>query len=135
MAVIDSEDRPLRPTHQPEGTNLQHTFGPNTNSNPEGSGQGENNSDVRHHSPISPSSQGFDEDRDMNVDMKPRLLLQPEPRPISHDQLVVEVKNFYGALVMVESKCVDFNGKQLNAITMRLFSCRATHIWLTRRFS
>jgi len=42
----------------------------------------------------------------------PKLLLQPETRPISHDQLVVEVKGIYAGLVMVEAKCIDFDEKQ-----------------------
>ncbi len=48
--------------------------------------------------------------------MEPILLLQPETRPISHDQLVVEVKGIYAGLVMVESKCMDVDEKQLKAV-------------------
>ena len=42
----------------------------------------------------------------------PEMLLQPETRPISHDQLVIEVKGIYAGLVMVESKCIDIYEKQ-----------------------
>ena len=42
----------------------------------------------------------------------PELLLQPETRPISHEQLVVEVKGIYAGLVMVEAKCIDVDDKQ-----------------------
>ena len=62
----------------------------------------------------------------------PELLLQPETRPISHDQLVVEVKGntlcynvlsmaadspqgIYAGLVMVEAKCIDVDSKQSEA--------------------
>ena len=43
---------------------------------------------------------------------EPELLLQPETRPISHEQLVVEVKGIYAGLVMVEAKCMDVDEKQ-----------------------
>ena len=42
----------------------------------------------------------------------PELLLQPETRPISHEQLVHEVKGIYAGLVMVEAKCIDVDSKQ-----------------------
>ncbi|KAF5646026.1 hypothetical protein F52700_1975 [Fusarium sp. NRRL 52700] len=35
------------------------------------------------------------------------MMLQPETRPISHEQLVAEVKGIYAGLVMVESKCIE----------------------------
>ncbi len=41
----------------------------------------------------------------------PGMLLQPETRPISHDQLVIEVKGIYAGLVMVEAKCIDIDEK------------------------
>ena len=40
------------------------------------------------------------------------MLRQPETRPISHDQLVVEVKGIYAGLVMVEAKCIEVDEKQ-----------------------
>lgn len=46
---------------------------------------------------------------------EPVLLLQPETRPISHDQLVVEVKGIYAGLVLVETKCIDVDEKQSKA--------------------
>ena len=45
-------------------------------------------------------------------DVEPDRLLQPDTRPISHEQLVVEVKGIYAGLVMVEAKCVDIDEKQ-----------------------
>ena len=39
-------------------------------------------------------------------------LLQPETRPISHEQLVHEVKDIYAGLVMVEAKCIEVEGQQ-----------------------
>ncbi|MCJ1405751.1 hypothetical protein MMC11_008981, partial [Xylographa trunciseda] len=51
-------------------------------------------------------------DSDTNYEAEPELLLQPETRPISHDQLVVEVKGIYAGLVMVEAKCIDVDDKQ-----------------------
>jgi hypothetical protein len=37
----------------------------------------------------------------------PPLILQPETRPITQDQLVNETKGIYAGLVMVERKCVE----------------------------
>jgi len=51
-------------------------------------------------------------DSDNSMEADPELLLQPETRPISHDQLVVEVKGIYAGLVMVEAKCIDVDEKQ-----------------------
>jgi hypothetical protein len=39
-------------------------------------------------------------------------LLQPETRPITHEQLVNEVKGIYAGLVMVEKKCVEITQQQ-----------------------
>lgn len=43
---------------------------------------------------------------------EPEMLLQPDTRPISHEQLVVEVKGIYAGLVMVEAKCIDIDERQ-----------------------
>ena len=48
-------------------------------------------------------------------DLEPEMLLQPDTRPISHEQLVVEVKGIYAGLVMVEAKCIDIDDKQSSA--------------------
>ena len=48
-------------------------------------------------------------------DVEPEMLLQPDTRPISHEQLVVEVKGIYAGLVMVEAKCIDIDDKQSSA--------------------
>jgi hypothetical protein len=40
------------------------------------------------------------------------ILLQPETRPITHEQLVNEVKGIYAGLVMVEKKCVEITQQQ-----------------------
>ena len=47
--------------------------------------------------------------------MDPEMLLQPDTRPISYDQLVMEVKGIYAGLVMVEAKCIDIDERQLAA--------------------
>ena len=41
-----------------------------------------------------------------------QILRQPETKPISQDQLVVEVKGIYVGLVMVEGKCIQVDAKQ-----------------------
>jgi polyribonucleotide nucleotidyltransferase len=40
------------------------------------------------------------------------MLLQPDTRPISQEQLVNEVKGIYAGLVMVEKKCVEICQEQ-----------------------
>jgi hypothetical protein len=39
------------------------------------------------------------------------LILQPEARPVSREQLVAEVKGIYAGLVMVEAKCIEVDNK------------------------
>lgn len=46
------------------------------------------------------------------LEADPEMLLQPDTRPISHEQLVVEVKGIYAGLVMVEAKCIDIDERQ-----------------------
>ena len=41
-----------------------------------------------------------------------QLFRQPDTRPISHDQLIIEVKGIYAGLVLVEAKCIDVDEKQ-----------------------
>ena len=77
-------------------------------------GLGNTKSDKPNQSATS-STPSSDMDQDQASDTDPILLLQPETRPISHDQLVVEVKGIYAGLVMVESKCMDVDEKQLHA--------------------
>ena len=48
----------------------------------------------------------------MGPDAQSEMLLQPETRPISHDQLMIEVKGIYAGLVMVETKCIDIEENQ-----------------------
>ncbi|KUJ09305.1 uncharacterized protein LY89DRAFT_690348 [Mollisia scopiformis] len=57
----------------------------------------------------SASSQNlFSSTSDDNYD----IILQPETRPISQEQLVAEVKGIYAGLVMVEAKCIEVDNKQ-----------------------
>ncbi|KAK7418620.1 hypothetical protein QQX98_003808 [Neonectria punicea] len=46
-----------------------------------------------------------------------RMMLQPETRPISQDQLVAEVKGIYAGLVMVETKCIEVDNAQSSNTT------------------
>lgn len=43
---------------------------------------------------------------------QPQIIRQPETRPISHNQLVIEVKGIYAGLVLVEQKCKEVDKKQ-----------------------
>lgn len=44
----------------------------------------------------------------------PDLIMQPDSRPISHEQLAAEVKGIYAGLVMVEGKCISVDGMQMS---------------------
>ncbi len=57
----------------------------------------------------------FEERRIKVLESEPEILLQPETRPISHEQLVVKVKGIYTGLVLVEAKCVDIDERQSTA--------------------
>lgn len=45
------------------------------------------------------------------------MILQPETRPISQEQLVAEVKGIYAGLVMVEAKCIEVDNKYASLAT------------------
>ncbi|KAL8853668.1 MAG: hypothetical protein Q9221_001479 [Calogaya cf. arnoldii] len=66
-----------------------------------------------------PPNRSWDTRRDIGVEAQPQMLLQPETRPISHAQLVVEVKGIYHGLVMVEQKCIEVDEKQFAAALER----------------
>ncbi|KAI9732205.1 MAG: hypothetical protein M1834_004302 [Cirrosporium novae-zelandiae] len=61
-------------------------------------------------------SQNIDRDQGVisNQDV-PDLVLQPETRPISQEQLINEVKSIYAGLVMVEKRCIDVDNAQAMA--------------------
>ncbi|PHH90621.1 hypothetical protein CDD83_3138 [Cordyceps sp. RAO-2017] len=40
------------------------------------------------------------------------MIRQPETKPISQEQLVAEVKGIYAGLVMIESKCIEYDSTQ-----------------------
>ncbi|RYN16398.1 hypothetical protein AA0114_g12465 [Alternaria tenuissima] len=46
----------------------------------------------------------------------PGLLLQPDSRPISQEQLASEVKSIYAGLAMVETKCINVDRAQAVAV-------------------
>jgi hypothetical protein len=48
----------------------------------------------------------------------PSLLLQPDTRPISQEQLVNEVKDIYAGLVMVEKRCVEIDNQQATSVPL-----------------
>jgi hypothetical protein len=47
-----------------------------------------------------------------SIGMDDYILLQPETRPITQEQLVIEVKGIYAGAVMVDKKCVDIDCQQ-----------------------
>ena len=42
----------------------------------------------------------------------PEMLLQPDTRPISHAQLIQEIKGICASLIMMEAKCIDIDERQ-----------------------
>jgi hypothetical protein len=67
-----------------------------------------NESDKREraaHDPL-PSAEPYENEEQL------RIILQPETRPISSDQLIAEVKGIYAGLLMVEAKCCEVDAKQ-----------------------
>ncbi|KAF2844273.1 hypothetical protein T440DRAFT_473524 [Plenodomus tracheiphilus IPT5] len=46
----------------------------------------------------------------------PGLLLQPDSRPISQEQLASEVKSIYAGLTMIETKCIHVDNAQAAAV-------------------
>ncbi|QDS74745.1 hypothetical protein FKW77_001179 [Venturia effusa] len=46
----------------------------------------------------------------------PDMLMQPDSRPISQEQLAAEVKSIYAGLTMVESKCIHVDRAQASAM-------------------
>ena len=53
-----------------------------------------------------------DDDEPEGYERDPKMLRQPETRPIDHNQLVTEVEGIYAGLLMVEIKCIDVDEKQ-----------------------
>lgn len=49
------------------------------------------------------------------LEIESEMFLQIETRPLSHEQLVTEVKGIYESLVMIEAKCADIDETQLTA--------------------
>ena len=47
----------------------------------------------------------------MAPEAQAEMLLQRDTRPISHDPLVIEVKEIYAVFVMVEAKCIDIENQ------------------------
>lgn len=47
-----------------------------------------------------------------HLEAEPEMLLPPDTRPISYEQLVAEVRGIYAGLVTVEAKCIDIDERQ-----------------------
>ncbi|KAH6889937.1 hypothetical protein B0T10DRAFT_572113 [Thelonectria olida] len=58
---------------------------------------------------VQPGKNASIERRDGNTGA---MMLQPETRPISQEQLVAEVKGIYDGLVIVETKCIEVDNTQ-----------------------
>jgi hypothetical protein len=59
----------------------------------------------------------------------PGLLLQPDSRPISQEQLASEVKSIYAGLTMVETKCIHVDRTQAAAASENIDTKLASDHW------
>ena len=57
----------------------------------------------------------------------PNLILQPDSRPISQEQLAAEVKSIYHGLTMIESKCIHLDKSQSQADAQEKIPVPADH--------
>ncbi|KAK5459656.1 hypothetical protein LTS15_003785 [Exophiala xenobiotica] len=69
------------------------------------------------HEAENPSVYSVSRTQDGPLEEDSKMLLQPETRPISQEQLVNEVKGIYAGLVMVEKKCVEICQQQSQTTT------------------
>ncbi len=107
MACVDFKENQLwLAVHEAVDSHPQEAYPLDKHSNLRGSGQNKRKTAPGDQPTHPPASQDCDLECDTEIEMEPILLLQPQTRPISHDQLVVEVKGIYAGLVMVESICV-----------------------------
>ncbi|KUI59600.1 hypothetical protein VP1G_11139 [Cytospora mali] len=58
---------------------------------------------------LHPTAEGGDHD----IALVTHMINRPESQPISHDQLITEVKGIYAGLVMIESKCIMVDNAQI----------------------
>jgi len=56
-----------------------------------------------------------DDDDSEAPEAEPKILLAPETRFITHEQLVIEVKRIYTGLAIVEARCIDIDGRESTA--------------------
>ncbi|OJD34537.1 telomerase-binding protein [Diplodia corticola] len=68
-----------------------------------------------HGSPVPPTLPDPSVALSSTNDQWPELVLQPDSRPISQEQLAAEVKSIYAGLTMVESKCIHVDKAQATA--------------------
>jgi hypothetical protein len=59
----------------------------------------------------------------------PGLLLQPDSRPISQEQIASEVKSIYAGLTMVETKCIQVDRTQAAAASKNIDTKLASDRW------
>lgn len=61
-------------------------------------------------------SLGQDQSLESSGASKWKILLQPETRPISEEQLIKEVRGIYAGLLMVEKKCIEIDQQQAQVV-------------------
>ena len=91
----------------------------------QGSARQQQPSDYKH--PDYPESTGGQTDFDTWTEEEPKILLQPETRPISHEELAAEVKGIYAGLVMVEAKCIEIDRRH-SAAAQDINPARQSHL-------
>jgi hypothetical protein len=67
------------------------------------------NDDEDHSNESSLENESLRDEKSEKLEVELKMLLQSETRPISHEQLIIEMKNIYIELVMIEAKCIDID--------------------------
>ncbi|KAL8948776.1 MAG: hypothetical protein Q9183_007657, partial [Haloplaca sp. 2 TL-2023] len=117
-AQLDDANFSRKAINIEKGTKLPHTPGSNDFSTDRmdlDHGTSHATTNARHVKEASGDARSVETNWNASLDVQPQMLLQPETRPISHAQLVVEVKGIYAGLVMVEAKCIEVDEKQSRA--------------------
>lgn len=60
----------------------------------------------------------------LNIQHESKILLQSMTRAISHDQLIVKIKNIYVDLIMLKIKCLEINEKHFMKIQKKILFCQ-----------
>ena len=67
------------------------------------------NDDEDHSNESSLENESLRDEKSEKLEVELKMLLQSKIRPISHEQLIIEMKDIYIELVMIKAKCIDID--------------------------